>query len=118
MFPDDADDFAAEGDGGFEVSVGEVEKFDGFKTEDGAGVDLLLLADSAELDGGERSVFGALGTVGTHDVYDFPSEASPFCDGSRASPICVVGMGEDDHCTGVLFLFGWDGFRNLWSWFT
>ena len=51
VFSDHADDFASEGDRGFEVSVGEVEEFDGFESENAAGVGLFLFADLAELGG-------------------------------------------------------------------
>ncbi len=110
VFPDYADDFTAEGDGRFEVAVWEVEEFDGFETEYASGVGLFLLSDSAELGGRDRPVLGAFGSVGAHDVDDFPSESTPFCDGSGASPVGVVGVCEDDHCTGMFFLFGREGF--------
>ena len=49
MFAYDADDFASEGDGWFEVTVWEVEELDRFKPEDATGFGLLILADPAEL---------------------------------------------------------------------
>ena len=51
VFADDSDDFASEGDGWFEVSVWEVEEFDGFEAEDASGFGLLVFADSAEFGG-------------------------------------------------------------------
>ena len=60
--------------------------------------------------------FGSFGAVGAHYVDDFPSESGPFRDGSGASPIGVVGVGEDDHRSGVGFLFRWDRFGICCHW--